>query len=48
LVGLMGVYIRGSGLVDDIQQAVMLTERIGGRQLDPDSRELILRVHELR
>jgi hypothetical protein len=26
----------------------MLTERIGGRQLDPDSRELILRVHELR
>jgi hypothetical protein len=27
---------------------VMLTERIGGRQLDPDSRELILRVHELR
>jgi hypothetical protein len=48
LVGLMGGYIRWSGLVDDIQQAVMLTERIGGRQLDPDSRELILRVHELR
>ena len=48
LVGLMGGYIRWSGLVDDIQQAVMLTERIGGRQLDPDSRELILRIHELR
>ena len=48
LVGLMGGYIRWSGLVDDAPQAIILTERIGGRQLDPDSRELILRVHQLR
>jgi hypothetical protein len=48
LVGLMGGYIRWSGLVDDAPQAIILTERIGGRQLDPDSRELILRAHELR
>lgn len=48
LHGLMGGYIRWSGLVDDTAQAIILTERIAGRQLDPDSRELILRVHELR
>jgi hypothetical protein len=48
LHGLMGGYIRWSGLVDDSAQAIILTERIAGRQLDPDSRELILRVHELR
>ncbi|MEY4129793.1 MAG: hypothetical protein RIS81_1542 [Actinomycetota bacterium] len=48
LHGLMGGYIRWSGLVDDPAQAIILTERIAGRQLDPDSRELILRVHELR
>jgi hypothetical protein len=48
LVGLMGGYIRWSGLVDDTSQAIILTERIGGRQLDTESRELILRVHEIR
>ena len=48
LHGLMGGYIRWYGLVDDTAQAIILTERIAGRQLDPDSRELILRVHELR
>jgi hypothetical protein len=48
LHGLMGGYIRWSGLVDDAAQTIILTERIAGRQLDPDSRELILRVHELR
>ena len=48
LHGLMGGYIRWSGLVDDTAQAIILTERIAGRQLDPYSRELILRVHELR
>jgi hypothetical protein len=48
LHGLMGGYIRWSGLVDDTAQAIILTERIAGRQLDPFSRELILRVHELR
>jgi len=48
LIGLMGGYIRWSGLIDDIGQVTMLTERIGGRQLDPVSRELIMTVHELR
>ena len=48
LIGLMGGYIRWSGLLDDIGQVTMLTERIGGRQLDPVSRELIMTVHELR
>jgi hypothetical protein len=48
LIGLMGGFIRWSSLVDDASQAIMLTERIGSRQLDPTSRELILRVHELR
>jgi len=48
LVGLMGGYIRWSGLIDDVSQVTMLTERIGGRQLDPESRELIMNVHELR
>jgi hypothetical protein len=48
LIGLMGGFIRWSGLVDDASQAIILTERIGSRQLDPSSRELILRVHELR
>jgi hypothetical protein len=48
LIGLMGGYIRWSGLIDDPSQAIMLTERIGGRQLDPQSRELIMRVHEIR
>ena len=48
LIGLLGGYIRWSGLIDDISQVTMLTERIGGRQLDPESRELIMNVHELR
>ena len=48
LIGLMGGFIRWSRLVDDASQAIMLTERIGSRQLDPASRELILRAHELR
>jgi len=48
LHGIMGGYIRWSGLVDDTSQAIILAERIAGRQLDPTSRELIMRVHELR
>jgi hypothetical protein len=48
IMGLMGAYIRWSGLVDDGSQAIEVTERIAGRQLDPVSRELILRVHTLR
>jgi hypothetical protein len=48
IVGIMGGYIRWSGLVEDPSQAITITERIAGRQLDPFARELILRVHELR
>ena len=48
IIGIMGGYIRWSGLVDDASQAIIITERIAGQQLDPFARELILRVHDLR
>ena len=48
IIGIMGGYIRWSGLVDDPSKAIAITERIACRQLDPFARELILRVHELR
>ena len=48
VIGVMGGYIRWSGLVDDPTQAIQVTERIAGRQLDPSAREIILRAHELR
>lgn len=48
LMGLMGGYIRWSGLVENPSQAITITERIAQRQLDPSARELILGVHELR
>jgi hypothetical protein len=48
IIGIMGGYIRWSGLIEDPSQAITITERIAGRQLDPFARELILRVHELR
>ena len=48
LLGIMGGYIRWSGLVEDTSQAIILAERLAGRQLDPASRQLIMRVHELR
>jgi len=35
-------------MLDDPSQAIEITERICGRQLDSWSRELILRVHEIR
>jgi hypothetical protein len=35
-------------MIDDPSQAIIITERIGGRQLDTWARELILNVHELR
>ena len=44
IVGMMGGYIRWSGLVTDGNQAIGITERIAGRQLDPFARELILRA----
>ena len=48
LVGVMGGYIRWSGLVEDPTQAIQVTERIAGRQLDPFAREIIMRADTLR
>ena len=48
IVGIMGGYIRWSGMLEDPSQAIEITERISGRQLDSWSRELILRVNEIR
>jgi hypothetical protein len=48
LVGIMGGYIRWSGLVEDPSQAITVIERIAGRQLDPFGREVILMADELR
>ncbi len=48
IAGIMGGYIRWSGLVEDGSQAITITERIAGRQLDPFARELILMAHTLR
>ena len=38
LIGVMGGYIRWSGLVDEPTHAIQVTERIAGRQLDPFAR----------
>ena len=35
IVGIIGGYIRWAGLVDDDTQAITVTERLAGRQLDP-------------
>ena len=48
IVGVMGGYIRWSGLIDDPTDAIQVTERLAGRQLDPFAREVIVRAHELR
>ena len=48
VLGIIGGDIRWSGMVEDPSQAIIITERIGGRQLDTWARELILNVHELR
>jgi hypothetical protein len=47
LIGMMGGYIRWSGLVPDGGKAIALTERIAGHQLDPFARKLILDVHQV-
>ena len=47
LIGIMGGYIRWSGMVDDPSTVINLTERIAKRQLDPFAREVILMAHEL-
>jgi hypothetical protein len=48
LIGIMGGYIRWAGLVDDPSQAITVTERIAGRQLDPLARNVILTAHTYR
>ena len=48
LVGIMGGYIRWAGLVDDDTQAITVTERLAGRQLDPFARNVILLAPKLR
>lgn len=48
IIGVMGGYIRWSGLVDDPTRAIQVTERLAERQLDPAAREIILHAHELR
>ena len=47
IIGIMGGYIRWSGMVDDPSTVINLTERIAKRQLDPFAREVILMAHEL-
>jgi hypothetical protein len=48
IFGIMGGYVRWSEMIDDPAQVIQVMEQIGGRQLDPWSRQLILRAHELR
>ncbi len=47
IAGIMGGYIRWTRLVDDDTQAIEITERLTGRQLDPWSRDLIMSVADL-
>ncbi|MET0578295.1 MAG: hypothetical protein ABW122_06525, partial [Ilumatobacteraceae bacterium] len=48
IVGIMGGYIRWAGLVDDDTQAITVTERLAGRQLDPFARNVIMTAPKLR
>jgi hypothetical protein len=48
IVGIMGGYIRWSGLVEDSTKAIALTERLTGRQLDPFARDVIMTAASLR
>jgi hypothetical protein len=48
IIGVMGGYIRWSGLVEDPSQAITVTERLAGRQLDPLARNIILDAHTYR
>lgn len=47
LIGILGGYVRWSGLVSDSSQAITVTERIAGRQLDPFAREVILMADQI-
>ena len=48
IIGVMGGNIRWSGLVEEATQAIQVTERLSGRQLDPFAREVIMNAHKLR
>ena len=48
ICGIMGGYVRWSQKIEDHAKVIQVTEQIAGRQLDPWSRQLILRAHELR
>jgi len=48
IVGIMGGYIRWSGLVSDATKTIEVTERLTGRQLDPFARDVIMHAAELR
>jgi hypothetical protein len=48
VIGIMGGYIRWSGLVEDPSQAITVIERIAGRPLDPFGREVMLMAADLR
>jgi len=47
IIGILGGYIRWSGLVNDGTQAIAVTERLAQRQLDPFAREVILMAADL-
>jgi hypothetical protein len=47
IAGLVGGFIRWAGLVPEGPQAIAITERITGRQLDPFGRSLIALATEL-
>ena len=47
IIGIMGGYIRWSGLVPDGGAAIAIAERIAARQLDPFARVMILDAHKL-
>jgi len=48
LISIMGAYLRWLGVVEEPTEAVTLIERLTNRALEPASRSLIFRAHELR
>jgi hypothetical protein len=48
IVGIMGGYIRWTDLITDNTQAIAVTERLTGRQLDEFARNVVMIASELR
>jgi len=48
IVSIMGAYLRWLGIANEPTEAVTLIERLANRALEPASRALIFRAHELR